>query len=159
VSTNFSCYSEPVSSVGIVIGYKLGDRGSILYPVRPADSGARPASSTMVAGDELWPGRDADHSPPLVQGLRKRGAVPTLAPSAFRGVAGQLNFFLVVTCERTDWRTDVARLIRALLRFVVSNWKLTLSYSGVTHMWNTMFPFIDDALSCVCKGPDGCRLK
>jgi hypothetical protein len=50
---------EPISSVSIVTGYGLVDRGSIpyggggffLYPLLPAGSGANPASYTMDTGD------------------------------------------------------------------------------------------------------------
>jgi hypothetical protein len=75
---------QPGSSVSIVIGYGLGERGSIpdrgrgslLYRLLPAGSGAHPASYTMgtggsFPGGKARPGRDADHWPPSSAEVKK----------------------------------------------------------------------------------------
>jgi hypothetical protein len=73
-----------VNSVGIVIGYRLDDRCSIpsrdkiyslLHSVQ-TDSAAHSASySTAVKG----PGREADHSPPSIAGVKNGGPITPLS--------------------------------------------------------------------------------
>jgi hypothetical protein len=64
-------YGEPVSSVSIVSGYRLGDRGSIPGSGKvfsQTGSGAHPDSCTMdtggpFPGGKARPESDDDHSP------------------------------------------------------------------------------------------------
>jgi hypothetical protein len=84
-SDPYSCrlledYRSRGSSVSIVSDYGLDDRAiEVRYPAGAKDfssslcvqtgSGAHPASCTMgtrspFPGGKMWPGRDADHSPP-----------------------------------------------------------------------------------------------
>jgi hypothetical protein len=82
------------SSVGIVLGYGLDDRGSkVRFPARAGNfslhhrvqtgSGAHPVSYPMGTGalslGVKRPGREADHSPPSsAGGQRMSGAIPPL---------------------------------------------------------------------------------
>jgi hypothetical protein len=89
---------EPNSSVSIVSGYRLGDRGSIpsrgerIFPLASVQtgSGAHPAYCTMGTGGpfpgaKTRSGRDADHSPHLVPRLRMSRSYISSPPSAFMG--------------------------------------------------------------------------
>jgi hypothetical protein len=46
--------------------------GFSVYPLRPAGSGAHPASCTVGTGGKARPGRDADYSPPSSAEVKKK---------------------------------------------------------------------------------------
>jgi hypothetical protein len=94
-----------------VAGYELGDRGSIaergggffLYPVRPAGSGAHPASCIMGTGGKARPRPDADHSPPSNAEVKKERGLCLLSTQApLWSVAGQLYFNLIYLYIKQD---------------------------------------------------------
>jgi hypothetical protein len=89
----------PSTGLCTVSDYGLGDRGStpdgdrgfFLYPLRPAGSGAHPASCTMGTGGSFpggkgRPRRDADHSPLLVSRLKRSRSCTSSHPKRLLGV-------------------------------------------------------------------------
>jgi hypothetical protein len=90
------------SSVGIVLGYGLNDRGSrVQFPTGAGNSslyhriqngsGAHPASYTMVTGvlspGVKWPWREADHSPPSSAEVKNAWSYTSTRPIRLPGVA------------------------------------------------------------------------
>jgi hypothetical protein len=103
-SSNIYICIYTVSSVSTVTSYSLGGRSSIprrgggyfTHPLRPAVSGAHPASRTMGAGGSLQagnmrPGRDADHSAlSRAEAKKERGCTCCHPYAPVRTVTGSL---------------------------------------------------------------------
>jgi hypothetical protein len=116
--------SEPGSSVSIVTGYGLGDRGSIpdggrgffLYPLRPSRLWGPPSllyngCRRFFPGGRARPGRDADHSPPSSGEVKREYELhllsPPSAPMACSGTSLLVYFFIYCTGRQVSLRSGL----------------------------------------------------